>query len=87
MGGGPSIPAATPSYQPANAALQAQNAALFERIQRSRAYGVAQTRLVKSSLGGTPHGTPPIQNVPNFPAIPSPAQGKSQATNWMNFRL
>ncbi len=78
MGGAPSIPAPTPQYQPASADLQAQNAALFERIQRSRAYGVSQTRLVKSTLGGSskgtpalqaPHNTPPIQAVPQFPAI------------------
>lgn len=53
MGGimGGSVPSVQqmPTYQPAQADLSAQNAALFERIQRSRAYGTNQTRLAPST--------------------------------------
>jgi hypothetical protein len=51
----PSTPAQTPAYQSASADMASENAALFERIQRTRAYGVNQTRLVpqvKGALGG-----------------------------------
>jgi hypothetical protein len=58
MGGSQSY--STPKYyRDASSDMASQNAALFERIQRSRAYGVQQTRLVgntgnqtKSTLGG-----------------------------------
>jgi hypothetical protein len=39
----------TPVYNPAQADLTSENAALFERIQRSQAYGVSGTRMVSSA--------------------------------------
>jgi hypothetical protein len=51
----PSMPTVQPAYQAASADMASENAALFERIQRSRAYGPQQTRLVpnvKGTLGG-----------------------------------
>jgi len=50
----PSMPtpvASNPQYQAASADMASENAALFERIQRSRSYGPQQTRLVPQVRG------------------------------------
>jgi hypothetical protein len=49
-GGMPNFPTVNPVMQAASADMASENAGLFERIQRSRAYGPQQTRLVPQNV-------------------------------------